>query len=149
MSSIADIERDIKAYEGITCASSGYPMQGKGDSPPTNAGWVKFGIEKSELGWRTLEFLSWVCSDMIRAGERLVFPTAPAPYLNTPGACLSFVIECHPRAGDQRVRFRKVAEFLSRCREAHWAECRGRSKSRRPVSGNPRRPGRHGRADGL
>jgi hypothetical protein len=93
---------------------------------------VKFGLEKSEVGWRTLEFLAWLATDMVRAGERLeFFPTSPPPYLNTPGACLSFVVECYPKDGDQDERFSKVAAFIESCRNQYWSQCRGRSKSRR------------------
>ena len=71
-----------------------------------------------------MEFLAWLYSDMIRAGERLkLFPTSPPPYLNTPGECLSFVIECYPLDDDQDERFERVANFISWCREEHWTEC--------------------------
>jgi len=131
VSPIGDVEAAVKALEGVTWTSSGYPLTDEHGGPPTDAGWVKFGVEKSELGWRTLEFLAWLSTDMLRAGERLeFFPTAPPPYLNTPGTCLSFVIECYPKDGDQETRFRKVAEFINSCREQYWLECRGRSRPR-------------------
>jgi hypothetical protein len=96
MRAIKKIERAIKQFEAVAWSSSGYPLEGD-QAEPTDAGWVKFGLRQSPLGWRTLEFLAWVCTDMIRAGERLTFfPTAPPPYLNKPGDCLSFVLECYP-----------------------------------------------------
>jgi hypothetical protein len=124
MTPVEEIEAAIKAYDGVSWTASGYPLPGDATSPAADTGWVKFGVEKSELGWRTLEYLAWVCGDMARAGERLqFFPTAPPPYLNTPGSCLSFVIECYPLDGDQDSRFKKVAEFINWCRTEHWAEC--------------------------
>jgi hypothetical protein len=129
MSPVQEIEAAIKAFEGVAWSSSGYPLK-TDDGPPADVGWVKFGLVKSELGWRTLEFLAWACADMQRAGERLeFFPTAPPPYLNTPGDCLSFVLECHPHNGDQERRFRKVAEFIRWSGTEYWAACRGRLKA--------------------
>jgi len=115
----------------VVAASSGYPLSGEAGTPPTDSGWVKFTVAKSELGWRTLEFLAWVVGDMVAAGERLhFFPVAPPPYLNTPGQCLGFVTECYPLDGDQDSRFRKVAEFVHRCRKEHWAGCQGTAARR-------------------
>lgn len=125
MTPIQEIEDAIKHYEAIEWSSSGYPLKGEDSEEPTDAGWVKFGIKSSELGWRTLEFLAWVCADMVRAGERLkFFPTAPPPYLNTPGSCLSFVLECYPRDGDQDRRFKRVAEFITWARVERWPQCK-------------------------
>ena len=119
---IAEIEASIKRFKAVDWSSSGYPIA-REHGEPIDAGWVKFGLQQSPLGWRTLEFLAWVYTDMIRAGERLkLFPTSPPPYLNTPGECLSFVIECYPLDGDQDERFRKVAEFINSCRKKYWPE---------------------------
>ncbi len=123
MNSFDEIELAIKRFEGVTRTASGYPLEAAA-GPPIDAGWVKFKICRSELGWRTLEFLAWVINEMYRAGERLkFFPTAPAPYLNTPGDCLSFVIECHTLNDDSGTRFKKVAEFINWCHDEHWSEC--------------------------
>jgi hypothetical protein len=130
MTPIAEVETAIKCFEAVEWSSSGYPLAGGDAGEPADAGWVKFGLRPSKLGWRTLEFLAWVCTDMAQAGERLrFFPTAPPPYLNTPGECLSFVLECYPKDGDQDQRFRKVAEFITWCHKERWAECRGRLKA--------------------
>ena len=125
MSLIREIELTIARFEAVNWCSSGYPLKTP-DGGTVDAGWVKFGLEKSEIGWRTLEFLAWVCSDMERAGERMMFfPTSPPPYLNTPGDCLSFVIEVHPLEDDQDLRFGKVADFIRSCHDEYWAECSG------------------------
>jgi hypothetical protein len=122
-SPIAEIEAAIKRFKAVAWCSSGYPIACE-QGEPIDAGWVKFGLQQSPLGWRTLEFLAWVCTDLIRAGERLkFFPTSPPPYLNTPGECLSFVIECYPVDGDQDERFRKVAEFMKSRREEYLPDC--------------------------
>jgi len=111
------VKKEISMFEGVTKSSCGDP---EGGGP----GWVKFRLEKSELGWRTLEFLAWIMTDMRRAGERLNFlPTAPPPYLNEPGDCLSLVLEVYPEDGDEAERFQKVAEFIQWSRTEHWEEC--------------------------
>jgi hypothetical protein len=114
---ISEIEAAIKHFVAVQWSSSGFPIPCD-DGESIDAGWVKFGLEQSALGWRTLEFLAWTYTDMIRAGERLkFFPTSPPPYLNTPGNCLSFIIECYPIGDDQDERFRRVANFINWCRE--------------------------------
>ena len=133
------IQEAVGAFEAVTWIACGDPSDDPSGNGYVGPGWVKFGIEKREVGWRTLEFLSWVCDDMIRAGERLrFFPIAPPPYLNEPGKCLSFVIECWPDNGDQKTRFPKVAEFITWCREHHWAECRPHSRKNRPPTSDGR-----------
>jgi len=125
MSSAQLVKDAISAFEGVTWINCGDPEPYDGDPLTMHPGWVKFGIEKSELGWRLLEFLGWLTSDMIRAGEKLeFFPNAPPPYLNEPGECLSLVIEIHPQDGDENIRFLKVAEFINDCREKYWEECK-------------------------
>ena len=119
------IKQAIEGFEGITSCSCGDPEPDADDPSRIYPGWVKFGIEKSELGWRLLEFLGWVTGDMLRAGERLeFFPTSPPPYLNEPGSCLSFVIEIHPLDGDEEERFTKVADFVDQCRKEYWPDCK-------------------------
>ena len=123
MSAVAEIEFAINLFEGVDWCSSGYPLMNR-DGETSDVGWVKFGLRKSELGWRTLEFLAWVCNDMAQAGERLeFFPTSPPPYLNTPGDCLSFVIEIHPINGDRDDRFRRVGAFIRSCHDQFWDDC--------------------------
>ena len=84
-SPIGEIEAAVKRFKAVDWSSSGYPIACE-RGEPIDAGWVKFGLQQSPLGWRTLEFLAWMYTDMIRAGERLkFFPTSPPPHLNTPG----------------------------------------------------------------
>lgn len=119
------VKQAVESFEGITGSSCGDPKPDDDDPSWIHPGWVKFEIEKTELGWRVLEFLAWVTGDMLRAGERLkFFPSSPPPYLNEPGNCLSFVIEVHPKDGDQEERFTKVADFINQCKEEYWSECK-------------------------
>jgi len=125
MKGIEQIKRAVDAFEGVSWSSCGETNIDCANPDELPFGWVKFGIEKSEVGWRTLEFLAWAINDMRRAQERIEFtPTAPPPYLNEPGDCLSFVIECFPKDGDHEARFSKVAEFIDWCRVEHWDECK-------------------------
>jgi hypothetical protein len=111
----------VAAFEGVTWSNAGDAYPHSDDPTSIHPAWVKFGLQKSELGWRTLEFLAWATTDMIRAGERMeFFPTAPPPHLNTTGDCLSFVIEIHPQNNDQEERISKIAEFLNQLRENYW-----------------------------
>lgn len=60
---------------------------------------VVFDVERSEAGWRSLEFLAWVAHDMGRGDYDIqVRADSAPPYLNTPGSTLKFVLEgrCDP-----------------------------------------------------
>jgi hypothetical protein len=85
--------------------------------------WLKFGLEKSEAGWRTLEFLAWIFGDMVEGGAPLIFfPVSPPPYLNQPGECLSFVVEIHP--AEDETYGKRIVEFMSRGLLSYWPQCR-------------------------
>jgi hypothetical protein len=125
MKPIEEIKQAVDSFEAVTWSTCGGTVLDKSDEKYIECGWVKFGLQKTETGWRTLEFLAWTCTDMMRAGERLeFFPTAPPPYLNEPGDCLSFVIEVYPKEGDQDQRFHKVAQFINQCRNDYWEQCK-------------------------
>ncbi len=122
---IMKIKEAIEKFEAVTWINCGYPMKSGEAEETIDAGWIKFGLKQTKLGWRTLEFMSWLVDDMLRAGEQLqFFPTSPPPYLNKPGECLSFVIECFPEDGDMAKRFLKVAKFIDDCRNEYWAGCK-------------------------
>jgi hypothetical protein len=125
MAPIKKVKRAIAAFEAVTWSSCGDPYPYPEEPKRVHPGWVEFGIQKSELGWRTLEFIAWTTTDMIRAGERIeFFPTAPPPYLNDPGDCLSFVIEIHPKDNDQDTRFSKIAKFITDLNKRYWDLCK-------------------------
>ncbi len=119
------VKEAIISFDAITWCSCGDPNPYKDDPSIIHPGWIKFGIEKTELGWRTLEFFSWITTSMIQAGESIdFFPTAPPPYLNEPGECLSFVLEIHPKEIDQQSNFTKIATYIADCHENYWEECK-------------------------
>ena len=115
---VEDLRGTIAAFPGTSWASGGTDEEGE-----HQVAWVKFGATKSEAGWRTIEFISWLYTDMSRGGEHvLLFPTAPPPYLNEPGECLSFVLEVHAD-GDLQPRLQRVIDFVRQCKADYWAEC--------------------------
>lgn len=122
MTAIEQLQGEIQAFEGVTWATAGEPT-GEGDA--TTPGWVKFGVAKNELGWRTLEFLAWAFEDLVHAGRQLqFFPTSAPPYLNEPGECLAFVVECYMDGSAEGGTIEEVALFLARQRDLHWDECK-------------------------
>lgn len=116
---IEELAEAVRQFEAVKWASSGEPK-------PLSHGeymvpWVKFALTKSEMGWRTLEFLAWAVSDIARAGEALLLiPTSPPPYLNTPGAVLTFVIEYRVDSLVEAERIRKTAAFLRDWHAKYW-----------------------------
>jgi hypothetical protein len=111
----------ILELPGVSWASHGDPAVDE-DGDPT-PGWVKFGLQHSELGWRALEFLAWVFEDLTRAGRHILFfpPSAP-PHLNTPGRCLAFAVECYPNE-EYPDLIAEVNAFLLSRRSEHWDDC--------------------------
>ena len=125
MKSISDIKTELDRFEGITWSNCGYPLKIDGQEKSIKVGWLKFEIEKSELGWRTLEFIAWIIDDLMRSGEEIhFFPTSPPPFLNEPGQCLSFVMEFYPESGDKDINFEKISDFISHCYNKYWQECK-------------------------
>ena len=118
---IEAIEQAIKNFAGVTWATSGYPVRDEEQGTGLNIGWVKFTIERSDLGWNTLEFLAWICTDLTNGGERVEFvPISAPPYLNNPGDCLCFVLEVHPQVSNTEPFFAQVARFIDACRDQYW-----------------------------
>ncbi len=126
MKPIEHIKKEIDAFSSVEWAACDYPKKTADDHETADVGWVKFQLSQDKLGFRTLEFIAWIVTDMRNAGERLHFlPVSPPPHLNEPGKSLCFVLECYPKDGDQDARFMKVAEFIAWCRNEHWEKCRG------------------------
>lgn len=130
MTPTEEVRAAIDKFEGVTWSNHGDP-EPSDDADDYAIGWVKFGIAKSEMGWRTLEFLAWAfMEDLKRADVPLqLFPIAPPPYLNDPGDCLSFVVEMLDDPDDvtegRGIAF--IAKFLNDVRDQYWAECKPRS----------------------
>lgn len=59
--------------------------------------YVKLQVSEDLTGRLTLEFLAWaINNDYSRDGQNVFFmPIAPPPWLNTPGKCMSYVIEAY------------------------------------------------------
>ncbi len=87
----------LNAFDGVQTHGScgGHPEPLKGGQWPAGAWYVKFRVDKTERGWRALEFLAWLINNAYQRGEHHVtlYPVAPPPYLNTPGQVLSFALE--------------------------------------------------------
>lgn len=76
-----------------SCGGHETPQPGQWD---INTWYLLFELDKNKTGWRVLEFLSWaINNDFSRAGhEIMLLPKSPPPWLNIPGQCLRFAIEC-------------------------------------------------------
>ena len=115
----------IQKFEGVTWINYGDPEHDDLDDKGLSPGWVKFGIEKSELGWRTIEFLAWVFNALVQSKYRLFFwPTSPPPYINEPGTCLSFVVEMYLDTLDNQESINRIAGFINEFRSQYWADCK-------------------------
>ncbi len=119
------VKNSIKQFKAVLEISFDHETLEDVEAPEfVEMGWLEFKIDKSELGWRTLEFISWVCEDMKNAGERIkLFPSSPPPYLNTPGDSLIFNIEIYPKDNDSQERFENIANHFTYCYEKYWSEC--------------------------
>jgi len=108
-SNIRSLVEALNAFPGVDTVGScgGHASPGPGQYPE-GTWYVKFDAAHSEIGWRSLEFVAWVTTDLRRGGEGVILEaTSPPPYLNSPGACLAFVLS----GKDVDPEF--VARFLS------------------------------------
>lgn len=80
--------------ETIGCCG-GHAEQTNLSQYPEGSFYVKLTISPLRAARYALEHLAWaINNDYRRAGHAVVFmPTAPPPYLNTPGECMNWVIE--------------------------------------------------------
>ena len=125
MTPIESLHKVISQFEGVNWANFGDPKPNRNDEEEWAPGWVKFGIEKNELGWRTLEFMAWAFEDLVKAKYRLFFfPTSPPPYLNEPGECLSFVVECYIDTPKDELKIEEMAQHLNKWFVSHWPSCK-------------------------
>ena len=99
----------LNAFPAVdTVGSCGGHSEPRPGQYPAGSWYVKFDVAHTEEGWRSLEFVAWVTTDLRRGGEGVALEaTSPPPYLNTPGACLAFVLS----GKDVDPEF--VAKFLS------------------------------------
>lgn len=119
------LKEAICRYEGVAWSKSGEPQSDANDSKGVSPAWVKFGLARNELGWRTLEFLAWAFEDLVRSKKSLFFwPTANSPAHNEPGQMLSFVVECYIDNLDDQRSIHEIADVLSRFYEEYWPSCK-------------------------
>jgi hypothetical protein len=119
----------VSRFPGVAWTSSGENRSRPNSRPKYVDGWVKFGVKKSELGWRTAEFLAWAFGDLSKAGYHvhLLAVSAP-PYLNTPGRMLEFVAEFDLLTPTKGKTIERAAEYLDEWRLEYWSACAPRKK---------------------
>jgi len=87
----------LNAFDGIQTHGScgGHPEPLLRGQWPAGSWYVKLRVDKTEHGWRALEFLAWLINNAYQrdAHHVTLYPVAPPPYLNTPGQVLSFALE--------------------------------------------------------
>jgi len=117
-------EAAVSRFPGVAWTSSGEHRSRPHARPKYIDGWVKFGVKKSELGWRTVEFLAWAIGDLAKGGYyvQLIAVAAP-PYLNTPGRMLNFVVEFDLLAPAKDKTIERAAEYLDEWRLEYWPAC--------------------------
>lgn len=130
----------LNAFDGIDTVGScgGHPEPLKGGQWPAGSWYVKFRVDKTEHGWRALEFLAWALNhDYRRAGHNItMYPSAPPPYLNTPGQMLTFALE-----GYEGESADTLADWIDHLRQEAYIPPLGRtSTSRRERLRLARRP---------
>lgn len=105
---IIKLVRALNAFDGIATMGScgGHTNQTNPSQWPAGSWYVKFAVARDKEGWFALEFLAWLVNNSMRRSERQVdlYPTAPPPYLNTPGKMLSFVLEGEQEDPDEAAR---------------------------------------------
>lgn len=84
------------AFQGIhTIGSCGGHKDPGPAQWPAGTWYVNFLVDRTDAGWFALEFIAWLINNDYRRADHhvMVYPTAPPPYLNTPGQCLRWAIE--------------------------------------------------------
>jgi hypothetical protein len=113
----------IASFEGVRWATCGTREDQIGENRQQIA-WVKFQLEKSENGWRTLEFLTWCLQDASRDPlAAVLFPVTAPPVLNEPGECICFLFEV-PITEERHDRAEVLAVHLAQIKEEDWPQCR-------------------------
>lgn len=127
MTPVEEVRAAIDAFEDVRWSLHDEPDPAKTDDGE-GIGWVNFEVEKSELGWRIIEFLAWALNgDLKHAGFQLLFtPFSPSPYHNDPGECLSYLLEMvdDPAAASRGGGIRDIARFINQFRIDYWDDCK-------------------------
>ncbi len=115
---IVKLVRALNAFEGITTMSScGGHARPKNESQwPKGSWYIDFYVDRNDEGWFALEFLSWLVNNVMKRSNMQVYlyPTAPPPYLNSPGEELRFVLEGNQADPD------KVALLMNQMRKERY-----------------------------
>lgn len=119
--------RQLMNHEDLRIALDrlgGYQFLNSGYDDKHNISWVKMRYQRNETGYRSLEFLAWLTTDMIRARDPISFyPTAAPPYLNEPGKVLSFVIQIYHDSLSEG-QFDKMVTFIHESNDKYYDQCR-------------------------
>lgn len=114
------VKEAISKIEGVLWVSHGEPepMPGSDD----RLAWIKFGLERSERGWRAADFIAWACmEDLRRAGyQLLLFPVMPPPWLNEPFDDFRFVLEMLEIPDDKTKSIAAIAKHIDQWRDEHF-----------------------------
>ena len=117
MKNYEELQATVEKLGGIESISSGLFEQ-------ANLIWVRIRFDKDEVGYRSLEFLAWMTSDMGRAGQALTFvPTAGPPHEGEPGTELAYVLQFYVNDMDE-ANFKANIEFMHTCMNDHYDQCR-------------------------
>lgn len=113
---IVGLVRALNRYPGLMTIGScgGHEIITNPSQWVAGTWYVKFDLHADRLGWYVLEHLAWAINEAYRgAGHHVILlPTAPPPYLNTPGQCLHFVVEGYEGEDPD-----KLAHFLESVRK--------------------------------
>lgn len=113
---IVGLVRALNRYPGLMTIGScgGHEVITNPSQWEAGTWYVKFDLHADRLGWYVLEHLAWAINEDYRgAGHHVILlPTAPPPYLNTPGQCLHFVVEGYEGEDPD-----KLAHFLESVRK--------------------------------
>ena len=119
MKSIESLRDLMASFEGVRWASAGVR-----ELAPGAVAWVKFQLEKSENGWRSLEFFTWCLQSVSgHPPSGCLYPVTAPPTLNEPGESICFVFEI--LVGDeQQDAVAQTVTHLSQLKEKDWPQCR-------------------------
>lgn len=113
---IVRLVQALNRYPGVMTVGScgGHEVISNPSQWQTGTWYVKFSLPSGKFGWYLLEHLAWVINEDYRGSGRsvILLPISPAPYLNTVGQSLRFVIEGYEGENPD-----ELAEFLDATRK--------------------------------
>jgi hypothetical protein len=106
----------LNAFPGVrTTGSCGGHANPQPYQEPEGAFPITFRVTPDTSGWAALEFLAYIINNDRGGRGALLYPYSPPPYLNTPGACLRFVLEgtTEPDELATYISERRQADFIA------------------------------------